>query len=231
MPSSSYFPLSESERVEWLKVYAAKLAIYGQLLGLSAEEITSTLLGIANYIWAVMDWYPTIHQNTLDSTAFKALIATGTGNDPVAVPSPRPFPPPPGIIIPGLFARIFNQVQRMKLHPAYGEGIGREMGIVATATAVDYPAPEPTAILEQGPKDNHVRIDYPKHGHGGVAVECRINAGPWLLLGHFTRGTIYDKRPVAVSGTPEVREYRLCWWDKDEQSGEWSVVLTVLVGG
>ena len=75
-----------------------------------------------------------------------------------------------------------------------------------------------------------MRLDYSKYGHGGVAVESRINNGLWLPLDHYTQKTIYDERPLTIPGTPESRDYRMRWWDKDQAHGEWSAVQTVLVG-
>ena len=85
--------------------------------------------------------------------------------------------------------------------------------------------------MEQGPKGSRLRIDYTKYGHQGIAIESRSNGGDWGLLGHYTQKPVYDDRPLAGPGTPESRDYRMRWWDKDEANGEWSAVQTVLVGG
>ena len=37
--------------------------------------------------------------------------------------------------------------------------------------------------------------------------------------------TLYvDERPLLVAGTPEVREYRLRFWDKGTPNGDWTPV-------
>ncbi|WP_295449235.1 hypothetical protein [uncultured Thiodictyon sp.] len=110
----------------------------------------------------------------------------------------------------------------MKLHPGYADGLGRELGIVVITAAVDDPAPEFTAVLERDAKGFRVHIHCPKRGHGGIVVQSRINGGTWTLYGHFSRGAVYDDRLLAVPHTSESREYRLCWWDKDEPNGGWS---------
>jgi hypothetical protein len=228
--SQSYFPKTLAARIAWILHYLEALVKYGQLLGISPEEIAFTKGDLGNYVWAVDIWYPIVHQDTLDNTAFKDRIGTGTGTEPVPIPTPRPFPPPPAPLIPGTLNRLNNQVQRMKLHPAYSDGIGRELGIVATAPVVDDSPPEFTAVLEQDAKGCRVHIHCPKRHHGGIVVQSSINGGPWQVYGHFTRGNVYDDRPLAVPHTPETRQYRLCWWDKDQAHGDWSAVVTVLVG-
>ena len=43
MAAQRYFPQAEADRIIWLNHYAAKLVKYGPLLGISPEEIASTL--------------------------------------------------------------------------------------------------------------------------------------------------------------------------------------------
>jgi len=39
-----------------------------------------------------------------------------------------------------------------------------------------------------------------------------------------------DDRPLLVPGVPEVRKYRLRFWDKGIPNGDWCDLLTVTVG-
>ena len=230
MTTQHYFPQIEADRILWLDNYAANLVKYGPLLGLTSEEITVTLKDNRYYSWLLRPWHPTVQQFALDATTLKNLIATGSGTDPVPTPAFPVFADPPPPATPGVVTRLFNQVQRIKLHPAYTDGIGQDLGILSTVKNEDYPTPVFTAALEQSPKGSRVRLDYTKHGHGGVAVESRINNGLWLPLDHYTQKPIYDERPLAIPGTPESRDYRMKWWDKDQANGDWSAVQTVLVG-
>jgi hypothetical protein len=38
-----------------------------------------------------------------------------------------------------------------------------------------------------------------------------------------------DERPLLVAGTPEVREYRMRFWDKGTPNGDWTDVTKVTV--
>jgi transcriptional regulator with XRE-family HTH domain len=38
-----------------------------------------------------------------------------------------------------------------------------------------------------------------------------------------------DERPLLVAGTPEVREYRMRFWDKGTPNGDWTDVVKVTV--
>jgi hypothetical protein len=41
---------------------------------------------------------------------------------------------------------------------------------------------------------------------------------------------VNDDRPLLVAGTPEVRKYRLRYWDKGLANGDWSATATITVG-
>ena len=230
MPTQHFFPKVEADRIPWLENYASNLVKYASLLGLAGEETTAILKDITYYGWLLRTWNPAAQQFAVDATTLKNNIATGSGVDPMPVPVFPSFADAPPPVAPGVVNRLFNQIQRIKLHPAYTDGIGHDLGIISTAKNEDHPVPVFTAALEQGPQGSRVRLDFSKYGHGGIAIESRINNGLWLPLDHFTQKTVYDERPLAIPGTPESRDYRMRWWDKDQANGEWSAVQTVLVG-
>ncbi|WP_295446709.1 hypothetical protein [uncultured Thiodictyon sp.] len=230
MRTRHYFPQAETDRINWLKHYIARLLKHGPRLGLGAEEMAATQADIDYLIWVFVIWNPAIQQYSVDATTAKGFLTTGTDDDPVQLPTLAAFADPPPAVLPGVFNRLFNQVQRLKLHPAYTEAIGQDLGILGSSGIPDEAPPTFTLTVEKLSDRTRVCIDYPKHGHGGVVVDSRINQGDWLPLGHFTQKTIHDDRALVVAGTPESRDYRLRWWDKDEAHGEWSLVQTVLVG-
>jgi hypothetical protein len=225
-----YFPKTDADRILWLRVYWAMLLSHGPRLGLSDAEVAETRAGIELYLWMLESLSPVAHQFALDTTAARKNLAYGEGTDPIVIPTLPNFPSPPPAVLPGLFNRIFNQVQRMKLHPNYTESIGRELGILPIIDTTEHPVPEFTVTAEAGPNGMRPCIVYKKHRHPGVVGDYRVNGGPWLPLGHFNQATIYDDRPLAVLGTAETREYRLRWLDKDQGHGDWSVIQSVVLG-
>ncbi|MFZ4703027.1 MAG: hypothetical protein ACOYMG_23525 [Candidatus Methylumidiphilus sp.] len=91
--------------------------------------------------------------------------------------------------------------------------------------------PEFSLSFEQGPEVHRVSISFTKYGHDGVWIESRINNGEWLSLGADNSKPHYDTRPLIDPNLPEVREYRLRWWDKGEPNGEFSPVQKIVAGG
>lgn len=230
MANQAYFPATEAERVVWLAHYSAKIATHGLTCGLSTEEIAAIQADIAFLIWILQAWNPAIQQNALEATAYKNLIATGSGGKVVPVPIPALHRNPPEPRPPGVLNRLFNQVQRIKISAGYTPAIGQDLGIIGSQDNTEHPIPEFTATVERGTTAQRVRIGFTKYGHDGVSVESRHNGGAWEAIGIAMVKPWYDERPLLVADTPEVREYRLRWWDKGEANGEHSAVQKVTVG-
>jgi hypothetical protein len=230
MANQAYFPATEAERVVWLAHYSAKLPIHGPTCGLSPEEIAATQADIAFLIWILQTWNPAIQQNALEATAYKNLVATGNGGNVVPVPVVAVYGTPREPRPPGVLNRVFNQVQRIKISAGYIPAIGQDLGVIGSQDSTEHPIPEFTASVERGATAQRVKIAFTKYGHDGVSVECRRNGGAWEVIGIAMVKPWYDERPLLVADTPEVREYRLRWWDKGEANGEYSAVQKVTVG-
>ncbi len=89
--------------------------------------------------------------------------------------------------------------------------------------------PEFTLTVQQGTTSQIVRIDFTKHGHKGVYIESRRNAGAWEFLAIDTTKPYLDERPLLAAPAAESREYRLRWWD-DTPNGDWSPIQKATVG-
>ena len=55
-------------------------------------------------------------------------------------------------------------------------------------------------------------------------------ATAWSFLAIDSTDPYNDTRPLAVPGQPEVRRYRVCYWDS-APTNVWADVLTVTFGG
>ena len=65
----------------------------------------------------------------------------------------------------------------------------------------------------------------------GVWVEGQVGSETtWHFLAIDTSNPYNDTRPLASPNQPEVRRYRLCYWDGDPDY-DWSNVVTVTFGG
>ena len=229
MSNQGYFPTNEAERSVWLAHFRTKLPVHCVELGFSLDDINSTLADIDFYIWLVQSWNPAVQKNAVEASAFKALIGTGSGSELVALPVHVVFDPEPLPVLPGVLTRLFNLIQRIKMAATYNLVVGKDLGIIGTQSTADSDVPDFTVTTERGPTIERVKLNFTKYNHGGVIVESRRNGGPWEVLGFAVTKPWYDDRALLVDTAPEVREYRLRWWDKGDANGEYTAVQKVTV--
>jgi hypothetical protein len=130
----------------------------------------------------------------------------------------------------GALRRIFAFVQTIKASPNYTEAIGLQLGIVGQEDAAEHPLPEFTVETERGDGSCQcVKIRFKKFGRQGVVIHSRRGGGAWEMLGIDLSSPYQDERPLLVAGQPEVREYRLQFYDDAAPVGGFTDVKTVTV--
>lgn len=230
MNGRRFYPVSEADQIPWLYNYKAKIPTHGPTCGLGTSELASTAYDLTNLIWLLEVWTPAIRQDAKEATAYKNLMFTGSGPT-VALPVATVFTSPPTIVTPGALKRLFNQIARMKKAvPGYTVSIGQDLGIIGEEDSTEHPVPEFDLSVEDGVACRCVRINFTKFGHGGVRIESRRGGGAWEFVTVDTLKPYLDERPLLVAGAPEMREYRLRFWDQGEVNGDWSAVQKVTVG-
>ena len=229
--TTSYFPSTEAARIVWVINYRDKIAVHGPTVGLGAEDIATTQRELDHYIWMHRDWHPPIQDFAKASTTYRDHMSSGSGTVPQPPPLLSFIPIPPPAPLPGILTRLFAQVARIKNSLGCNDYIMNELGIIAVADTTEYPWPDFSLTFEHGPDLHRVRITFTKRGHDGVWIESRNNGGEWVALGVDNAKPHYDIRPLIDPATPEVREYRLRWWDKGEPNGEFSPIQKIVVGG
>jgi hypothetical protein len=122
--------------------------------------------------------------------------------------------------------------KQISLGPVTKNNVRRTLRIVRIGPAT---GPQPKAKVEAGATGTalqRARINCKKKGLMDVAVYCRRGAAGAVmdLLGISTDGIFLDERPLPAAGQPEVRQYQIRFWDKDQETGPWSDTLTVTVG-
>lgn len=74
-------------------------------------------------------------------------------------------------------------------------------------------------------------IKFSRNGRTGVYAECRRGDGDWQPVnpGPLTGSVFHDKLPLLDPARPELREYRLRWWQDSGPMGEWTDARRVTV--
>ena len=230
MSITNYFPTSEASRIIWLTNFSTKLQAHATVLALNPPELALTLTDITYYVWLIQTWYPGIQQSAFEATAYKNLIANGSNSPLCALPIHAAITPPTPIPVPGVLTRLANLVARIKIGTGYTESIGLDLGVIGTEDVSEHLTPDYTVSTERGEHIEQANISFTKYRHDGVYIEGRRNQGDWEFLGVAMVKPWLDTRPLLALLSPEIREYRLRWWDKGAANGELSAVQRVTVG-
>lgn len=234
MKQQLYFPSQLSEQILWLTQFRLGFPVQAARLNFQPWEIDETMNELDWLLHGLRGLRAPLEHLHKAVTAFNKTLQTGEGEERVIPPSltfpPAPSSPPPR---PGALKRLFKMVQRIKRAPGYDESIGRALGIEGNRfPAADSPAP--TFTLKLLPGDTHAVVEgrFRRYGRPGVWAECQCGDGDWEPVGNgiFCRATFRDDRPLLNPAQPEYRRYRLRYWDA-KPFGEWSPVITIMVGG
>ena len=232
MKRQDFYPSRIGDQVIWLGRYAAKLIIYGASCGLSAGEIAAS---VNDALWCqhvLGSWLSGVRSFSPSTTDAVDDVLTGEGTEVMVLPGFVAPGLPDGVTpaLPGALNRIFALIAKMKLSPACTEAVATDMGITGpedTGKAL----PKFLAELLQGTGCQSVKLGFFKYGHQGVYIESRRGApdAPFAFLAIDTESPYMDERPLLVAGQPEVREYRMRFWDKGTPNGDWTDVMKVTV--
>lgn len=229
MPRQPYYPSRIASQVEWLQNFRAKLPGYATALGVSAGQLTAAAADSGWLIYVLGTWLGSVRAWSPACTDYVQEIQTGTGSP--ALPTFTAPTPPAGVtaVAAGALDRLFDLVQALKDAAGYSEAIGTDLGIVGAEAAADHPVPGVKLSAMQGGGCQCVKIAFTKYSHQGVYIESKRGAGGWEFIGVDTESPYMDERALLAAGTPEVREYRLRYWDKGTPNGEWTDLMRITV--
>ncbi|MBL9178156.1 MAG: hypothetical protein JNM65_08840 [Verrucomicrobiaceae bacterium] len=230
MKRQVYYPSRIGDQVNWLDNYASKLPIHGPTLGVAAGDVTASVndAKYANYVLGA--WLSAVRNFSPSTTDAVDDVLTGSGTGAMVLPTFTAPALPAGVTatLPGTLNRIFALIAKMKLSSAMTEAIATDLGIIG-AEETEKPTPKFSAETEQGAGCQCVRLRFAKYGHMGVYIEGRRGTGVWEFLAIDTESPYEDERALLVAGQPEVREYRMRFWDKGTPNGDWTDVVKVTV--
>ena len=233
MTTQRYYPSKMAEMPEWNDNFIAKAPGYLTVLTNIVPAYMDACVASLKYMNYVLGvWMVAVRSLGTTATSSLDLLLYGSGPAPVPLPEFAPPALPSGVagVPPGVLKRLFELVALIKASPGYNETIGLDLRIVGRPDTTEYPYPDFTIKLQQGAANQAVRLDFPKHGHAGVWIECRVNNGPWTFKAIDNLKPYVDEAPLAVPGQSETREYRMRWWDDGQPNGDWSPVQKITVG-
>ncbi len=242
MKRKRYFPDLVAERPEWFGNLANELPQANTILGMDAADVAARVADARYCEYLCGDWLTWIRECGPAATAAVETLFYGTSPGDYLAPVFTPpmmslgdataTPPIPATVpVPaGALRRIQDFVKEIKSKPAYTNDLGLQLGIVGEEDSAEHPVPKFSLKLEDGAGDCQcVRIRFKKFGRQGVVVWSRRGGGAWEKLGIDLNSPYVDQRPLLTPGTPEVRDYRLQFYDDDAAIGDFSPTQSATV--
>ena len=220
----TYYPSRIAEQIPWLENARTKLPGYVTTLNLNQAEVDAVVAGCRALIYVLSQWLAAVRAFGPASTGAIDLLMSGTGPNAVVLPvfTAPTLPTGVAMVPPGVLTRLFALIQKIKDAAAYTTVIGEDLQIIGAEDNANHPTPVVKLEVEQGGAGQFVKISFFKYSHMGVYIESRRGTGPWEFLTIDTESPYNDERPLLVAGQPEVREYRMRYWDKGTPNGDWS---------
>ncbi len=231
MRRQPYFPEKNAQRPEWFAQFAIQLPLANAILALPAPDVSARVADAKFCEYASGVWLNATREFGPMATSGLEGLYEGDGTTNFVLPVFTAPVLPAGVtaVPPGALRRIFGFVQTVKAAPAYTETIGLQLGVVGSEDTVEHLAPEFSLKVEQGSGCECVKVMFKKFGRPGVVVFSKRGGGAWEQLGVNLNSPYLDERPLLIANQPEVREYRLRFFDGDAPTGDFTEVQSVTV--
>ncbi|MBC7447857.1 MAG: hypothetical protein H7330_07335 [Hymenobacteraceae bacterium] len=223
--ATTYLPNPEQERSVWLTNFSQKLPTYVSILGLPTTTTASIQADAAYYAW-VMKSLSAYRDYAQAWTAYKNALATGDklGDAPI-VPTVSAAP---SLVAPDVIGRLTKLVTTIKNAPAYTAAIGEDLNIIGPESV----APKPETLkplLKVSRIALGELIKWSKQGNRRLVLHLEVDRDGtgWQFLALDTEPDYID---TLTPATPATWKYRAQYRLGDVPTGEWSDVVSVVVG-
>lgn len=231
MNRQEYYPTAIPDQTLWLTNFKAKLPDAANRLGFPPAQYTTIIKDASYLIYLLGSWIEPLRVFTKSCTRFIEDMQVGSGSRERPAWTEPPLPEGVEEVDAGALRRIFAFVQVLKRTPGCDTAMQRDLRLLPRPDAAEHAAPGLKITVIRGETCEEVKARFFKYKHEGVWIESRRGGqeAPWEHVGVTTASPWFDRRPLLVADQPEVREYRLRFWDKGEPNGEWTAVSRATV--
>ena len=225
---ADYMPDAEGDLVTWYADFATGVSTHGATVGMSAPEIAQVATDAEN-VALVVGGRSLYESKKQEFTAFKNIVLYGAVNTPLpAVPTAPVVADFAGGSLAAIVPRTRLMVERIKNHLGYTNAIGEDLRAVSTVAAQD-PSPKPT-LKAKNLGGYQVQLDFSMKRHDQMEIQSRRpGETEFSQIAFDTSAPYIDGRPPLVPGQPELREFRIRFFDDNLPTGEFSDVLSISV--
>lgn len=201
-----FIPANDEELSVWTNPFEEKLPGVATLLGISEARVTEAQDATLK-IREGINKHSIKKQEYQESVAYKKLLRSREVK---------------------VLVRLAVDIKR---NPLYTENIGKELGIIGSATSADRSPLRPS--LKVKAEHGYVSVSFNKKGQTGVSIFTRLRGtvGWEKLVSGATRSPYKDERPLQQEGIAEIREYTARYWDNATEIGSESDIAFTLFGG
>ena len=226
--ASSYLPTTDVEKNKWLKNFAAKLAVQGPSLGVTASEITTTTNDSILFSF-ILDKVDVLEKDLSELVAYKNALSKGEISNTTS-----PFPiissigTVPTLVPSGIFKRAGKIITKIKINTAYTNAIGQDLGIETHAESKSALMNQP--ILKIIIKGGKPELSYVKRKYSGIDIYVDRNDGKgYLFLATSVKSKWTDETKLDSTIKAAQWTYKAIYKKGDEQVGNFSNPMSVAI--
>ena len=207
IPSKRWFPTTLVDRAAWIDNFAKQFAMVALSLGFSAADIASMTQDAEDF--------RALARATTAAEAYMAAIRAfrvSVSEDKVGSPHPV-FPtltitPPPNNVPAGIFQRLDERVQRIRVAPAYTSDIGALLGIIPSGPQSIVESELVPEIRPSVLPGNVVEVRFTRGDTDGIFIQIKLDKeAHWTSVGRFMRSPAVIEVPDGT-GAPRAVQIR-----------------------
>ena len=230
IPSNKWFPGNVAARTAWFENFTNEFSALGAGLGFSPAEVAAVEDDnkIMQFLGATTVWIKAYD----DAVRQYRIIIT---ENEIGDPTPQ-FPANPALALPvvvptGIFERLNDLVERIRVAPTYTKEIGAMLGIIpAQPTPPDPNSIKPTITASPSFAGYKFDVNVTRMKMNGFKIQIRrMDSEVWTDAGFGTSSPLEITVAPTAPGQPERLQVRVILLKKNEPVGQPSDPVYVTV--
>ncbi len=246
MKKQYYLPADDKGKSDYLTLFAAKLATYAALLGITPAELAGAQADSDAFKFIVL-YNKAIKDYLEGCTEIKNILRDKEGTPVAGWPQLPMLPASPAIVLAGIFKRNARLVGRIKKNDNFNEQIGKDMGIIGAETPVLDPETLTPVLKAAIVSGGHPKLQWNKPD-GVDGIHFFVNRGSktvaeplppmggvapsgFIFLATDTEPDYIDTAALPAQGESAVWKYISIYFNNGEYIGQYSAEVKVTVTG
>lgn len=227
MSSAQYLPVTDAERVVWLRNFNAVLPQYATALSLGAD-VLQTVSDDCRYFSHIIQVQTDLQSCLQAFTQYKNSLRTNPAQSFDLMPTLPVYTDPPPPVPTGIFNRVITLVYMIKRSPAYTTAMGQALGIIASPSTTDIYEVVPKLLVRI--KDGQPVLQWNKEGFDGMLVYVDRNDGNgFIQMTRTVKRSCTDTATVPPDAVSANWAYKIKGFIGDEEGGQFSPTISITV--